>query len=42
MYFTLGLVLGSIPLALGKVQYMGMNIAGGDFGCAIDVSLLSM
>ncbi|KUJ16625.1 cellulase-domain-containing protein [Mollisia scopiformis] len=36
MFFKLGLLLRSIPLALGKVQFMGMNIAGLDFGCAID------
>ncbi|CZR67810.1 related to cellulase precursor [Phialocephala subalpina] len=32
MFFKSVSVLGMIPLALGK----GMNIAGGDFGCAID------
>ncbi|KAE8451626.1 Endoglucanase EG-II [Mollisiaceae sp. DMI_Dod_QoI] len=36
MFFKSILVSGLIPLALGKVQFMGMNIAGLDFGCAID------
>ncbi|KAI1484361.1 glycoside hydrolase superfamily [Biscogniauxia mediterranea] len=34
----LGLGLGSLPLALAKVQFLGVAIAGGDFGCQIDGS----
>ncbi|KAI1496905.1 endoglucanase 2 [Biscogniauxia marginata] len=30
--------LGSAPLALAKVQFLGVAIAGGDFGCQIDGS----
>ncbi|KAG4442540.1 hypothetical protein IFR05_001952 [Cadophora sp. M221] len=32
------LVLGGVPWVFGKVQYMGVNIAGLEFGCDIDGS----
>ncbi|KAI0594562.1 endoglucanase 2 [Biscogniauxia sp. FL1348] len=42
MFFSilalLGLGLGLLPLALAKVQFLGVAIAGGDFGCQIDGS----
>lgn len=38
MYFNKFLLLSAIPVAFAKVQYLGVAIAGGDFGCQIDGS----
>lgn len=29
-------IFASIPLAFARVQFLGVAIAGGDFGCQID------
>ncbi|KAH6654075.1 glycoside hydrolase superfamily [Truncatella angustata] len=36
MYLSKSFLLGLVPSALAKVQYLGVAIAGGDFGCQID------
>ncbi|KAK8048286.1 glycoside hydrolase family 5 protein [Apiospora phragmitis] len=36
MLFHNFVLLGLAPIALAKVQYLGVAIAGGDFGCQID------
>ncbi|KAH6718264.1 glycoside hydrolase superfamily [Leptodontidium sp. MPI-SDFR-AT-0119] len=36
MFLKSLLVLGGVPWVFGKVQYMGMSIAGFEFGCDID------
>ncbi|KAI0971201.1 endoglucanase 2 [Xylaria arbuscula] len=36
MYFSTFLSLAILPTAFAKVQFLGVAIAGGDFGCQID------
>jgi hypothetical protein len=36
MIFQTLILLGLVPFALAKVQFLGVAIAGGDFGCQID------
>lgn len=36
MFFRNFVLLASAPIALAKVQFLGVAIAGGDFGCQID------
>ncbi|KAI0802367.1 endoglucanase 2 [Xylaria sp. FL0064] len=36
MYFSTFLSLALLPAAFAKVQFLGVAIAGGDFGCQID------
>ncbi|KAI0181129.1 glycoside hydrolase family 5 protein [Hypoxylon sp. FL1284] len=38
MYFNSFLIFSAIHVAFAKVQYLGVAIAGGDFGCQIDGS----
>ncbi|KAI1760679.1 glycoside hydrolase family 5 protein [Hypoxylon sp. FL1150] len=38
MYFEKFFLLSLIPVAFAKVQYLGVAIAGGDFGCQINGS----
>ncbi|KAI2613336.1 glycoside hydrolase family 5 protein [Hypoxylon sp. NC1633] len=38
MYFNAFLILAAVPVVLAKVQFLGVAIAGGDFGCQIDGS----